>query len=317
MSRLKRGKRSSRNGQTKLRRKQKQRASQQRRMKRAGRSRSSTSSVRYAAKKSSKRSLLSTAGTYNSSHKRKDHQRTPVVSVIIPVLNERKTIHRVVQEARRIHPYTEVIVVSNGTTDGSDRLAERAGANVLRYKQALGHDVGRKVGAEVARGSVLLFIDGDMVLAAKQLRPFVQAIQNGTDVALNQYSGPQQKRDVHPVVLAKYALNALLQHSELRGMSMTAVPHALSRSALHTIGVEHLATPPVAHAIALQKGLKVKACTYIPVGKLNTRRARSTAADPLKLVVNNDHMQAVRWLLENTDHRGGLTDLNRQRQQVR
>ncbi|TVX87291.1 glycosyltransferase family 2 protein [Paenibacillus agilis] len=307
--------RSRRKVQPKL--KGKQRGVQRRRITRTGRSRGRPNAVRYAAKKSSKSSLLSTADTYDSSHYRNAYHHNPIVSVIIPVLNERKTIRRVVLEARRIHPHTEVIIVSNGTTDGSDRLAERAGAKVLRYKQALGHDVGRKVGAEAARGSILLFIDGDMVLAAKQLQPFVQAIKNGADVALNQYSGPKQQRDIHPVVLAKHALNALLQHSELRGMSMTAVPHALSRSALQTIGVEHLATPPVAHAIALQKGLNVKACTYIPVGKLNMRRARSTAADPLKLVVDNDHMQAIRWLLEHTDRRGGLTDLNRQRQQVR
>ncbi|MCR8846158.1 glycosyltransferase [Paenibacillus sp. SC116] len=315
MPRVKRGKRSRGSVQAKLR--SKQRATQQRRLKRTSRKRDRTNTVRYAAKKSGKQPPLLTADTYDSSHERDFHRHNPVVSVIIPVLNERKTIRRVVLEARRIHPNTEVIVVSNGTTDGSDRLAERAGAKVLRYKQALGHDVGRKAGAEVAKGSILLFIDGDMVLAAKQLRPFVQAIKDGADVALNQYSGPQQQRDIHPVVLAKYALNALLQHSELRGMSMTAVPHALSLSALQIIGVEHLATPPVAHAIALQKGLKVRGCTYIPVGKLNMRRASSTAADPLKLVVDNDHMQAVRWLLENTDRRGGLTDLNRQRQQVR
>ena len=189
--------------------------------------------------------------------KQQGQPQAPVVSVIIPVMNEHRTIRKVVREALKVHAATEVIVVANGTKDGSDRIAQRTGARVIRYAEPLGHDVGRSVGAMAAQGEVLLFIDGDMIIQATQLRPFVNAVLRGMDVALNQYSGPTDKRSVHRVVLAKHVLNELLSRADLRGMSMTAVPHAISRKALETIGAEHLSMPPVAHAIAIHKGLSI------------------------------------------------------------
>lgn len=241
----------------------------------------------------------------------------PYVSVIIPVMNERRTIAKVIREARKVHPSTEVIVVSNGTTDQSDRIAERAGAQVLRYEEPLGHDVGRTAGALAARGEVLLFIDGDMVIQATQLRPFVSCIAKGSDVALNHYSGPRNKQRVHRVVLAKHVLNELMSRPELLGMSMTAVPHALSRKALETIGAEHLSIPPLAHAIAIQKQLKLAPAHSVNVGRMNKRRMKLGSADPLVNLIDNDHLQALRWVIDQAGPRGGQSDLDRQRHLVR
>ncbi|MGZ9585263.1 glycosyltransferase family 2 protein [Paenibacillus marinisediminis] len=241
----------------------------------------------------------------------------PYVSVIIPVMNERRTIAKVIREARKVHAAAEVIVVANGTTDGSDRIAERAGARVIRHAEPLGHDVGRTVGAYAAKGEVLLFIDGDMVISAAQLRPFVHTITSGADVALNRYSGPTNKHQVHRVVLAKHVLNELLSRSDLRGMSMTAVPHALSRKALELIGPEHLSIPPLAHVIAIHKQLRLIPAHAIDVGRMNKRRVKEGAVDPLERLIDNDHLQSLRWMIEHTGPRGGYTDMDRQRQLVR
>lgn len=241
----------------------------------------------------------------------------PIVSVIIPVMNERRTIVEVIHEARRVHPETEIIVVSNGTSDGSGLLAERAGAHVIRHANPLGHDVGRTIGAEAAKGEILLFIDGDMVIPAERLKPFIRAVAAGVDVALNDYSGPTNRRYVHRVVLAKHTLNALLSRSDLKGTSMTAVPHALSRRALDTIGADSLSIPPLAHARAVHQGLRVERTVGIDVGSLNPIRTKQYEQDPLTSLIDNDHLQSVRWLIEHAGNRGGYTDLNRQRHLVR
>lgn len=241
----------------------------------------------------------------------------PVVSVIIPVMNEHRTIRRVIAEARKVHALTEVIVVANGTKDGSDRIAKRAGAKVLRYTEPLGHDVGRAAGAMAAQGEVLLFIDGDMIIPAAQLRPFVDAVMAGIDVALNAYTGPTEKRNVHRVVLAKHVLNEILSRGDLRGMSMTAVPHALSRTALEIIGADNLSMPPVAHAISIHQGLNIAPAHLIDVGRMNKRRMKHGNADPLEQLIDNDHLHALRWVIEHTDPRGGYSDLDRKRHLVR
>ncbi|MBU5440845.1 glycosyltransferase [Paenibacillus sp. MSJ-34] len=240
----------------------------------------------------------------------------PYVSVIIPVKNERKTIARVIREAQMVHPHTEVIVVANGSKDGSGSIAEKCGATVLSFSESLGHDVGRSIGAQAAKGHILLFIDGDMIIPVKQLRPFVKAVSGGLDVALNNYSGPVRKHRVHGVVLAKHALNAMLSRPDLQGSSLTAVPHAISRRALEAIGAENLAVPPLAHAIAIGRGLQVKAVYRVNVGRLNPLRMRGRRHDPLEGLIIGDHLEAIEWITAN-EPRGGFGDLSRTREIVR
>lgn len=228
----------------------------------------------------------------------------PLLSVIIPVMNERKTIGRVLRQAELIHPRHEIIVVANGSTDGSVAIARKKRVRLIEYRHPLGHDVGRSVGAMAARGDVLLFIDGDMVIPAGELRPFVRAVAQGTaDVALNNYSGPTGKKKVHNVVLSKHALNELLGRPDLKGTSLTAVPHAISRRALQLLGPEVLSVPPLAQAKAVRLGLKIAAVKKVNVGKINPLRRRRERFRLLEKLVIGDHLEAIGWLIE---HEGGF-----------
>lgn len=245
----------------------------------------------------------------------------PIVSIIIPAMNERATLGRVLREVGRVHPRSETIVVANGSTDGTPELAEKCGARLIRIPEPLGHDVGRRVGAEAAAGQVLLFVDADMIMPARELQPFVQAILSGVDVALNGYSGPVQRREVHPVVLAKHVLNSLLLRADLKGASLTAVPHALSRKALEWIRPEALEVPPLALTKAILLGLKVQVVHTVEVGRRNPMRTRRKEqgkwVDPLTRLVAGDHLEAVEWLIKQQGARGGYSDLGRQRGRAR
>ena len=242
----------------------------------------------------------------------------PLVSIIIPALNEKATLPAVLREAGRIHPRSETIVVANGSTDGTPDVARRLGAKVIWGPDPLGHDVGRRVGAEAAKGRALLFIDADMVIPAGRLRPFADAVlEGGVDVALNGYSGPPNRREPHPVVVAKHVLNAWLARPDLRGASLTAVPHALSRKALETIGPSVLDVPPLALAAAVIRGLEVRAVHTVQVGRLNPRRRRKDSRDLLTSLVLGDHLQAIHGLIQEKGVRGGYDDLGRLRDKVR
>ncbi|WP_434006832.1 glycosyltransferase family 2 protein [Paenibacillus konkukensis] len=233
-------------------------------------------------------------------------------------MNERRTLARVIREAKKLQPGVEIIAVVNGSTDGSENIARVSGARVIFYEQPLGHDVGRSVGARYASGDVLLFLDGDMVIPAQKLRPFIYAVERGVDVALNRYIGPTRLRSsAHPVVLAKHALNTAIGRADLRGASMTTIPHAVSRKALDAIGIENLAVPPKAQAMAVQKQLRVEAVHFIHVGLLNPVRRRGNRADPLGRLIVGDHLEALRWYTQSTNDRGLHTDLNRNRNMVR
>lgn len=243
----------------------------------------------------------------------------PKVSVIIPVMNESKSIQSVIRECGSVHPETEVIVVVNGSTDGTGELAEAAGARVIRYREPLGHDVGRSIGALHAKGEVLLFTDGDIVIPGSVLRSFAEAVFAGADVALNDYSGAVDRAQVHSVVLAKYALNVLLDKPELKGMSMTAIPHAMKKSAAEQIGYEHLSVPPLAHAIAAVSGLRLAPARFVEVGRSNPRRRKrhKGGKDPLERLIIGDHLEAISWILGRAGPRAGHGEPARRRDVVR
>lgn len=242
----------------------------------------------------------------------------PTVSVVIPAADEHSTIAKVIRNAWRVHPETEVIVVANGSHDGTDRIAARMGAHVIQYPQRLGHDVGRSIGARSAQGKVILFVDGDFVVETKDLKPIVQAVLQGkTDVALNSYIGPVKNVRVHKVILAKHALNAAMGRPDLSGVSMTTIPHALSRHALEVIGVENLAVPPKAQAIALDRGLIVRPVHFIHAGRKNRKRNRIKGTDPVGDLIVGDHLEAMNWVLQEHGARGGFEDQIRSRSKVR
>lgn len=244
--------------------------------------------------------------------------QNPVVSVIIPAMNEQRTICDVIANAFRVHESTEVIAVVNGSTDRTAALARRMGARVLEYASPLGHDVGRSIGAAEAKGSILLFMDADFVIRVEDLIPLVKAVREGVDVALNSYLGPTEKWHAHSVIVAKHALNIMLSRPDLRGASLTTVPHAMSRSALDRIGSEHLAVPPKAHAIAIHLGLNVQPVHLIQVGTINRRRRKNAnGADWLGRLIVGDHLEALHWLMEHTNERVNRTDLSRARELVR
>jgi GT2 family glycosyltransferase len=85
------------------------------------------------------------------------------VSVIVPVFNGARTLGRCLEalanqtiDARNY----QVIVVDDGSSDGSGDIAARHGATVLRHKNA-GAATARNRGARKARGEILLFTDAD------------------------------------------------------------------------------------------------------------------------------------------------------------
>lgn len=216
-------------------------------------------------------------------------------SAIVTASNEEKTLPAVVAELRKL-PLREIIVVLNGCSDGSFTAVDRD-PRVLRlsFPERLGHDVGRAIGAATASGDILLFTDGDLCVAAEDLAVFLMAVDRGEDLALNDlspYLPPFSQQD--EVTRCKAFLNLALGRPDLRANSLTAVPNALSRRALRTVGTAALIVPPKAQALALARGLK--ACAPVSVDVIRKNRIRSGnsgAGNAVARMIVGDHMEAL------------------------
>src|SRR5262245_10606988 len=87
------------------------------------------------------------------------------VSVVIPCLDEAETIAECVTRARAVLDDMaldgEVIVVDNGSTDGSGELARAAGALVVDEPRR-GYGSAYLAGLAVARGDYIVMVDADL-----------------------------------------------------------------------------------------------------------------------------------------------------------
>jgi glucosyl-3-phosphoglycerate synthase len=84
-----------------------------------------------------------------------------MITVIIPVLNESETISSVISLAKSSSYVSEVIVVDDGSIDGTPELAFAAGATVIT-STLLGKGASMYDGVRAAKNDFLLFLDGDL-----------------------------------------------------------------------------------------------------------------------------------------------------------
>jgi glycosyltransferase involved in cell wall biosynthesis len=83
------------------------------------------------------------------------------VSVVIPAFNEEAGIAAVVADMKARHPWREIIVVDDGSSDGTAARAAAAGARVVRHPYNKGNGAAVKTGIREAQGAVVLLMDGD------------------------------------------------------------------------------------------------------------------------------------------------------------
>jgi len=231
------------------------------------------------------------------------------LSVIIPVQNEASTIGTVIQQVRKIEPM-EIIVVVNGSADDTAQIAAAHGARTIVVREALGNDVGRAIGAKLARGDILLFMDGDFVIPPDQLFPFAHAVAaNEGDLALNDLNHYLRLRyPLNIVTATKYAVNLALERKELGPASMVAVPHAMNSRLLASIHWSSLLSPVVAQVKAVLAGARVVLPQRVEVDRLNRVRPdqhfASRGRPPAVERIIGDHVEGLKYLLHAKGERG-------------
>lgn len=83
------------------------------------------------------------------------------VTVIIPALNEEKSIERVINKIRNSTIKSNIIVVNNASTDKTAELASKNGAKVIEC-ETKGKGYAMEKGIQYADTDITVFIDGDL-----------------------------------------------------------------------------------------------------------------------------------------------------------
>lgn len=109
------------------------------------------------------------------------------LTILMPCLNEAETIERCVKKAvewlEKNQVSGEVLIADNGSTDGSQSLAERSGARVIAVKEK-GYGSALRGGIEAARGRFIIMGDADDSYDFSNLDSFINQLREGADLVM-------------------------------------------------------------------------------------------------------------------------------------
>ncbi len=115
------------------------------------------------------------------------------LTILMPCLNEAETLAVCIRKAlgflAQHHVHGEVLIADNGSTDGSQAIAEKAGARVVPVKEK-GYGNAIMGGIAAAKGQYIIMGDADDSYDFVNLMPFVEKLREGYDLVMgNRFLG--------------------------------------------------------------------------------------------------------------------------------
>jgi glycosyltransferase involved in cell wall biosynthesis len=184
------------------------------------------------------------------------------ISVVIPTLNEAQAIAEVVASVPKDR-VAQIIVVDNGSIDGTAERARAAGAQVI-HEPRRGYGSACLAGAKAARGSdIIVFLDGDRSDDPRQLDLIAAPlIQMQADLTIGSRIGGELERGSMPLHgrLGNRLIVLILRG--LYGVRITDIGsfRAIRTGALFNLNMEQMTYGwPVEMVVkATRKGLRIK-----------------------------------------------------------
>lgn len=216
----------------------------------------------------------------------------PSVSIVMPCLNEAGTVADCVARARQAleilaetHGLVgEIIVADNGSTDGSQDRAGKAGATVVTVEER-GYGAALIGGFRAARGRYLIMGDSDCSYDFVEAVPMVETLMAGADVCM----GSRFMGDIRDGAMPwknRYIGNPLLSFV-LRVLARTDVDdahcglRALTRDAFETMRLNSTGME-FASEMVLKAAIMEMRIDQVPVTLWPDRRGRAPHLNPLR-----------------------------------
>ena len=218
---------------------------------------------------------------------------------IVPALNEAATIGRVIQEIRDVDPGFEILVVDDGSDDGTGEIADAAGALLVRLPFNLGIGGAVQTGYRYALANgfdIAVQIDGDGQHDPSQLRLILEPLVAGdADIVIgSRFAGAGNYRAARGRRLGMRVFAAIVSLIVRQSLTDTSSSfRALNRRSLSLFAVDYphgFLETVEATVLAGKYRLRMK---EVPVTMRERELGRSSLTIPLSLFYTAKVLLAV------------------------
>jgi glycosyltransferase involved in cell wall biosynthesis len=140
------------------------------------------------------------------------NKKNKPVSVIIPAFNEEEGIEKVLAQLKSLNlgEKSEIIVVDDGSTDQTFRMASVNGVKVIRHEQNMGYGAALKAGIRHAKNEIIVISDADGSYPIKNIPIFLVDMEHA-DMVVGARVGKKAHISFYRKP-AKWFINKLANH---------------------------------------------------------------------------------------------------------
>ncbi|SNX55480.1 glycosyltransferase family 2 protein [Thermoanaerobacterium sp. RBIITD] len=120
-----------------------------------------------------------------------------MISVIVPAYNEEKNIKNVLCILEHIDVIGEIIVVNDGSTDNTAKVASNFNVTIVNQEKNMGKGAAIKIGIQKSIGDIIVMLDADLVgLTENHFKKLVEPIlDNNADMTIGIFSSGRKTTD--------------------------------------------------------------------------------------------------------------------------
>ncbi|MFZ5943667.1 MAG: glycosyltransferase family 2 protein [Bacillota bacterium] len=190
------------------------------------------------------------------------------ISAVIPAYNEEKYIGHVLDVLLESNQIEEIIVVSDGSTDGTVNIVKKYPVKLIALSENIGKGGAMLKGAQDAKNNLILFLDADLIgLKKEHVEVMLNKIE-GYDMVVGIFDSGRKTTDLAQVVAPFLSGQRIIKKEHLfkinnLHVSRFGVEVALTKyAAHHNLRVKEVILKELSHVMKEEKLGLVKGFAY-------------------------------------------------------